>query len=340
MAFATRRIGTTGLVTTEYGFGGAPLGNMFRKIPETEVEALLDGVWEAGFRFYDTAPYYGFGLSERRFGDGLRERPRDSYVLSTKVGRLLKPNAGDHPARQEFWSPMPFEPVYDYSYDGVMRSFEHSLQRLGIDRIDVLLMHDIGRVTHGVRHEELFRIAMDGGAKALGELRDQGVVQAIGLGVNEWEVCEAAMDFARWDCFLLAGRYTLLEQESLASFLPRCLKEQASVIVGGAYNSGVLATGPVAGAHYNYAPAPQWVLDKVGRIEAVCRDHGVRLPAAALAFPLTHPAVACVIPGMSRTTELAANLSILDEAKRIPVALWRDLKAAGLMREDAPVPTA
>ncbi len=338
MNFPRRPLGRTGLDVTAYGFGGAPLGNMFRAIPEAEAQALLSGVWDAGFRFFDTAPFYGFGLSERRFGDALRQRPRDEYVLCTKVGRLLKPNPGDHKDRVEYLSPMPFEPVYDYSYDGVMRSFEHSLQRLGLDRIDVLLMHDIGRLTHGERHPELFKIAMDGGARAMSELRASGAVRAIGLGVNEWQVCEEAMDHMAWDCFLLAGRYTLLEQESLTSFLPRCQREGASIIVGGAFNSGILATGPIEGARYNYAPAPPEILAKAARIEAVCRVHGVRLPAAALAFPLTHPAVACVIPGMVRIEELAANLSLLSET--VPAALWSDLKTEGLLRADAPTPGA
>lgn len=338
MDFAKRQLGRTGLEVTEYGFGGAPLGNLFRVIEEDEAFALLDGIWQAGFRFFDTAPLYGFGLSERRFGDALRARPRDSFVLSTKAGRLLKPNPGTHAEREKFLSPMPFEPVFDFSYDAIMRSFEDSLQRLGMDRIDVLLMHDIGRVTHGADNDRLFPIAMESGARAFRELREQGVVKAIGLGVNEWEVCEAAMDHAAWDCFLLAGRYTLLEQEALGSFLPRCEKEGATIIVGGAFNSGILATGAVAGARYNYEPAPPEILEKVGRIEAVCRDHGVKLPAAALAFPLTHPAVSCVIPGMARLGELEANLALLEEASRIPAALWADLKSEGLMRPDAPVP--
>ncbi|BBE72169.1 aldo/keto reductase [Oharaeibacter diazotrophicus] len=336
MDFARRPLGRSGLGVTAYGFGGAPLGNLFRTVPRADAEALLEAVWAAGFRFFDTAPFYGFGLSERRLGDVLRDKPRGDFVLSTKVGRVLKPNPGDHPARADYVDALPFEPVYDYSYDGVMRSFEHSLQRLGLDRVDVLLMHDIGRVTHGDAHEETFRIAMDGGARAMDELRRSGAVSAIGLGVNEWQVCEAAMDHLDWDCFLLAGRYTLLEQEALASFLPRCEKVGASIVVGGAFNSGILATGPVPGARYNYAPAPAEILERVGRIEAVCRRHGVALPAAALAFPLTHPAVACVIPGMASPRELDANLALL--AAAIPSALWADLKAEGLMRPDAPTP--
>ncbi|HUG63354.1 MAG TPA: aldo/keto reductase [Methylomirabilota bacterium] len=334
MEFSTRRLGGSSIEVTEYGFGGAPLGNLFRSVPDEEAKVLLNGVWDAGFRYFDTAPFYGFGLSERRIGDYLRTRPRGEFVLSTKVGRRLKPNAGDHPDRAYYVDALPFEPVFDYTYDGVMRSFEDSLQRLGLDRIDVLLLHDIDWFTHGERQGEVFETAMTGAAKAMHRLRSSGAVGAIGLGVNEWQVCEAAMDRMAWDCFLLAGRYTLLEQEALGSFLPRCVAENASIIVGGAFNSGILATGAREGARYNYAPAPTEILDRVARIEAVCARHGVRLAAAALAFPLTHPAVACVIPGMAVVSELRANVDLLSET--VPPALYDDLKREGLMRADAP----
>jgi D-threo-aldose 1-dehydrogenase len=336
MQFGTRRLGATGLTVSQFGFGGAPLGNLFRSVPDAEADALLEAVWEAGFRVFDTAPFYGFGLSERRLGDFLRSKPRDSFVLSTKVGRLLRPNPGDHPDRRYYVDALPFEPEFDYSYDGVIRSFEDSLQRLGLDRIDVVLMHDIGRFAQGENHAHTFETAMWGGARAMERLRAEGSISAIGLGVNEWEVCEAAMDHMAWDCFLLAGRYTLLEQEALASFLPRCEKAGSSVIIGGAFNSGILATGARPGARYNYAPAPPEVLARVDRIEAVCIRHGVRLPAAALAFPLTHPAVACVIPGMQSPAEVATVVDLLSDT--IPAALWADLKAEGLMRPDAPTP--
>lgn len=336
MSFATRRLGRTDCAVSVFGFGGAPIGNLYAPIAEEESRALLAATWDAGLRFYDTAPFYGFGLSERRVGDFLRDKPRESYVLSTKVGRLLEPEPGPHPAQAQFKSPLPFRPVFDYSYDAVMRSFEHSLQRLGLDRIDVLLMHDIGRVTHGADNDRLFAIAMSGGARALTKLRDEGVVKAIGLGVNEWEVCEAAMDHARWDTFLLAGRYTLLEQESLTSFLPRCEREGITLITGGPFNSGILATGPVAGARYNYEPAPPAVMEKAAKIEAVCAAHGVSLAAAALAFPLTHPAIACVIPGMANRGEVERNRALMRET--IPAGLWSDLKTAGLIRPDSPIP--
>ena len=241
-AFEKRQVGNTGLAVDTLGFGCASLGNLYHPVSDADARQILDSAWSRGFRYYDTAPHYGQGLSERRVGDALRRFRGGEYVLSTKVGRLLKP-VGYADERHAFMSPMPFDIFYDYSYDGIMRSFEDSLQRLGLDRIDILYMHDIGAFTHGARNDELFPIAMDGGYRAMDELRSAGAVSAIGLGVNEYEVCEAALDHGDWDCFLLAGRYTLLEQESLDTFLPRCLKRNCSIVIGGAYNSGVLATG-------------------------------------------------------------------------------------------------
>lgn len=337
MAFRKREIGRTGLRVPEYGFGGAPLGNSLRPVADTDAAALVEAAFAAGFTYLDTAPFYGFGLGERRIGEALRRLPRGEAVISTKVGRLLRPDPGWHPARESFIDAAPFRPYFDYSYDGVMRSFEDSLQRLGTDHVEILFLHDIGPFTHGRdAHPALFRTAMEGGYRALEALRSGGTVKAIGLGVNEWEVCLEAMDHGRWDCFLLAGRYTLLEQEALDSFLPRCLAEGASVVVGGAFNSGILATGAVEGATYDYAPAPPAIRDRVDRIEAVCRAHGTPMAAAALQFPLTHPAVAAVIPGLSAPANIEDNLALIGRA--IPSGLWADLKTAGLLRQDAPVP--
>jgi len=339
MELARRRIGRTDLEVTVYGCGGAPLGNMYAPLADGEARALLDGAWDAGFRFFDTAPLYGFGLSERRMGDALRARPRGDYVLSSKVGCLLAPDARPNARSGDFIDALPFRPVYDYSYDAVMRSYEDTLQRLGTDRVDMLFIHDIGAMTHGAdAHPALFETAMTGGYRALDELRRAGDVKAIGLGVNEWQVCEEAMDRGRFDVFLLAGRYTLLEQRALDSFVPRCVREGVSIVVGGAFNSGILATGPVAGARYDYRPAPPEILARVAGIEAVCKAHGVPLAAAALQFPLTHPAVACVIPGMARRPEIEANAALIETT--IPPALWTDLKAAGLLRQDAPTPSS
>lgn len=332
-----RRIGNTALTVDTLGFGCAPLGNLYRQVPDSEATALLESAWVHGFRYYDTAPHYGQGLSERRLGDLLRQHSADPYVVSTKVGRLLEP-AGYADERHGFLSPMPFDIVYDYSYDGILRSFEDSLQRLGLDRIDILYMHDIGAYTHGAENDRLFPIAMQQGYRAMDELRSSGRVSAIGLGVNEYQVCEAALDYGDWDCFLLAGRYTLLEQDALQSFLPACERRQCSIIVGGAYNSGILATG-VQGAgpwYYDYCPAPQRIVDKVAAIERLCKDFGIPLPAAALQFPLAHPAVASVIPGIGRERRIGQTLELF--ATPIPAGFWDALVERGLIGADVPTP--
>ena len=332
-----RRIGRTDLAIDTLGFGCAPLGNLYQEVSDSEASAVLDAAWQAGFRYYDTAPHYGQGLSERRLGDKLRQCRGQEYLLSTKVGRLLKP-AGYATARHCYHSPMPFDIHYDYSYDGVMRSFEDSLQRLGLDRVDILYMHDIGEFTHGADHPALFDTAMNGGYRAMDELRRQGLVKAIGLGVNEYQVCEAALEHGDWDCFLLAGRYTLLEQASLASFLPKCQARQCSVVVGGAYNSGILATGTRGKGplYYDYGPAPAAVIRRVQQLEALCDKFDVPLAAAALQFPLAHPAVVSVIPGMSNARRINQTRALFEHP--IPGEFWSALRLAGLVREETPLP--
>jgi D-threo-aldose 1-dehydrogenase len=283
-----------------FGFGGAPLGNMYSPISESDAQATLDSAWDVGIRFFDAAPYYGFGLSEERFGQALSKKPRNEFVVSTKIGRLLYESAPDEVPQVGFVNTPNRSFRFDYSYDGVMRSHEASLQRLRLDRVDVLLVHDVDVYTHGSseasgqRIRELFD---QGGYRALEELRGSGAVASIGAGVNEWEVCERLLGMGDFDCFLLAGRYTLLEQNALDSFLPLCLRRGVSIILGGPFNSGILATGPVDGARYNYQPASPEVLDRVARIQAICEAHGVRLIEAALHFVLGHPAIATVIPG-------------------------------------------
>ena len=315
--------------------GCAPLGNLYRALPEARAAALLAAAWDAGFRFFDTAPHYGQGLSERRLGDALRTR--SDFVVSTKVGRLLRP-AGYVRTREGFVSPMPFEAVYDYSYDGVMRSYEDSLQRLGLHRIDVLLMHDIGRRTHGARHEALFSVAMRDGYRALEELRANGDVGAIGIGANETEVCLAALDAGDWDCFLIAGRYTLLDQAALVALLPACTAHGVAVVIGGPYNSGILASGVGrnTAACYDYGPAPPEIVERVRRLEATCDAYRVPLKAAALQFPLAHPAVAAVIPGIDSVARLNETLRLMRMA--IPAEFWTALRCRGLLAVDAPVP--
>ncbi|MCY4183346.1 MAG: aldo/keto reductase [Gammaproteobacteria bacterium] len=334
---APSRLGATGVQPGKFGLGCAPLGNLYQAMDDRAAFDMLQSAWRAGIRCYDTAPHYGQGLSERRVGDLLRRHPDQPYVLSTKVGRLLKP-AGYAESRHGYQSPMPFDIHYDYSYEGVMRSFEDSLQRLGLDRIDMLFMHDLGALTHGPDHEKHFSAAISGGFQAMHSLREQNMVKAIGLGANESEVCEMALRHGDWDCFLLAGRYTLLEQEALDSFLPKCRKRGCFVIIGGPYNSGILALGSQSSRepHYNYGPAPAAVVGKVRELERICAEFTVPLGASALQFPLAHPAVACVIPGMASLAELEQFLywSQID----IPADFWISLRDAGLLREDAPLP--
>ncbi|MET0742849.1 MAG: aldo/keto reductase, partial [Microvirga sp.] len=304
---------------------------------DAEAARTLRGAWDAGFRYFDTAPVYGFGLSERRLGEAFRALPRADAVISTKVGRLLRPDSGWHPFRKMFPDAAPFRPEYDYSYDGVMRSHEDSLQRLGVERVDILYMHDISAETHGDALPPLFRTAMEGGYRAMDELRRSGDVKAIGLGVNEWECCMAAMELGRWDVFLLAGRFTLLEQAPLDSFLPRCAREGVSVVIGAPFNSGILARGAVEGATYNYEAPSSEIFARVKAIEDVCSSYGVPIAAAALQFPLTHPSVVSVIPGMSSLDQLRWNVERMQQP--IPASLWSDLKARGLLDADAPTPS-
>jgi D-threo-aldose 1-dehydrogenase len=333
---ARRKFGRTGLEVTAFGFGTAPIGNFLLEIDEETSAAMIDRAWEAGVRFFDTAPLYGHGLAELRLGQGLRWKRRDDFVLASKVGRVLRPAPREAIRFAPWVNAAPFAITFDYSYDGTMRSIEDSLQRMGTDRMDICFIHDIDRATRGADQPQVFEEAMDGCWRALSSLRDQGVLKAIGVGVNEWEVCHAALQSRDFDCFLLAGRYTLLEQEALDGFLPLCEARGAAVVVGGGFNSGILATGAVEGAKYNYRPAPPEVMEKVRRIEAVCRDHDVPLPAAALQFVVAHPAVPCFMAGTRTVEQLDRNLAWFDHP--IPAAFWEDLKAKGLLREDAPTP--
>jgi len=330
--FPRRRIGRTSLEVTALGLGCATLGGSRVSVARAEAEAIVRAAWAAGVRYVDTAPYYGLGQAERAVGDALRAEKRDEWVLSTKVGRLLRsrisPGDGDVPHHA-----MPFDPVYDYSHDGILRSFEDSLQRLGLSRIDILYVHDIGAYQHGRdAHPGLMRTLRESGYRALEELRRSGAVQAIGIGVNEKEVLLEALEWGEWDAFLLAGRYTLLEQGPLDDLLPRCLQAGTSIVVGGPLNSGILAGRDT----WNYQTAPPEILARANAIRGVCERHGAPLAAAALQFPLAHPAVAAIIPGPRNTGEFRANLDLLQHP--IPAALWQDLREAGLLHPDAPVP--
>lgn len=308
-----RRIGTTALEVTEISFGGAAIGGLYRACPREAAMETLQTAWEAGLRYFDTAPFYGFGLSERRTGDFLRYKPRDSYVLSTKVGRLLRPVPEDQVPDHSYVDPLPFALDYDYSYDGIMRSVEFSYARLGLNRIDILFVHDIGTYTHGVEKTKLhFRQLMDGGLKALDELKSSGIISAYGLGVNEVQICLDVLSRAPLDCILLASRYSLLDRSAEADLLPLCRQRQTSLIIGGVFNSGILATGPVNGAHFDYVPATQDILERVGAMEKIATEGGYSLAAAALQFPLHEPVVASVLTGTAKPANLTRNLDLFD----------------------------
>ncbi len=324
---------------TEMGFGTAPIGNLLQTVSEKDAQDTLAAAWKSGMRYFDTAPLYGAGLSETRLNHFLRGKPRSQYVVSTKVGRLLqvsKPSERlgigkffDIPSRRE---------IYDYSYDGVMRSLEFSLERLGLDSVEILFVHDIDIFNHGTAaaRDTHVETLMKSGYKALVKLRDEKVIKAFGGGVNEWEVCEIMARRGDFDLFLLAGRYTLLEQTALDSFLPLCAERGIGIVLGSPYNSGILAVGSRPGATYNYSRAPKDILERVRRIEAICKRHKVKLPEAALRFPLAHPSVVSVIPGGVTPQQVTLNVKTL--AAKIPKALWHDLKAEGLMDVRAPVP--
>jgi D-threo-aldose 1-dehydrogenase len=325
---------------TELGFGSAPLGNLYRPHSNAEALATFESAWKAGIRYFDTAPLYGLGLSETRLGNFLYGKKRSDYIVSTKVGRVLEMSTPTtRTAIGKFFNTPSRKEKFDYSYDGFMRSFEFSFERLGLDTIDVLLVHDCDIWTHGSKEasDAHIKTVMNSGYKALLKLRDEKVIKAFGVGVNEWQVCQTMAEQGDYDLFLLAGRYTLLEQEqSLNSFLPLCERRGIGILLGGPYNSGILATGRKKGAFYNYEPAPRAIMDRVGKIEKVCKANDVKLAQAALRFPLTHPSVVSVLPGAVSPKEVAQNVTTM--SAKIPKKLWKQLKAEGLLDLRAPTP--
>jgi D-threo-aldose 1-dehydrogenase len=332
-------IGRTSLQVTQFGFGTAPLGGFRDAVSERDAVDTIEAAHEAGIRLFDTSPFYGYGRSEARTGAALRDRPRGDLVLSTKIGRWMTPlRPGETPAG---WRPggLHFVPTFDYSYDGVHRSLEQSLLRLGMNRVDILFIHDVDFWTVRDRAllEERFAQAMGGAYKALDELRRAGTIGAIGVGLNESDMSARFVRAGDFDCVLLAGRYTLLEQGALAEFMPLCTERGVSVIIGGPLNSGILATGARPGARYDYGEPPPEILDRVRRIEAVCSRHDVPMPAAALQFPLAHEAVSAIIPGAMSRAEITANLDLF--RRPIPSALWDELRHERLLDPAAPVPS-
>jgi len=328
--FELRRISDTDVAVTCFGFGGASMGNMYTVAHDDAAMNAIRSAYEAKVRYFDTAPMYGFGKSERLYGSVLKHQPRDSFVLSTKVGRLIV--AGEPTPESEDTPFVEIDNAYsifDYSRDGVLRSLEESRRRLGIDRIDIVYIHDPDV-------NDSYKQALREAFPALAELKRQGIISAIGVGMNQAEMlCDFAKN-ADFDCFLLAGRYTLLDQIALKELLPLCQKKNISIIIGGAYNSGILATGAIEGAHYNYAPAPPEIMEKTRKIEAVCARHKIPMKAAALQFPFGHPTVVSNIPGVKTKERFEENLSLF--AYPIPADFWAELKAENLLIADAPVP--
>ena len=336
---ARRKLGRTDVHVTQLGLGGAGLGDLFSVVDDADADATLRAAWEAGIRYYDTSPWYGRGQSEHRFGRALYRRPRADYVISTKVGRLFRAFHDEANFEQGFWTGgLKFQHRFDYSYDGVMRSFEDSLQRTGLPRIDLLLIHDLdfrhhetdGRVTAYLTE------AHNGAFRALSELKQAGLIRGIGAGINERGMINRMLDLMDLDFFLVAMPYTLLDQDVLDDEFPRCAKLGVGFVIGATFASGILATGARQGALYSYSTAPDGILKRVAAIEAVCERHAVPLPAAALQFPLGHPSVAAVIPGALLPEHVQRNVAAFRHA--IPAAFWAELKHEGLLRADAPVP--
>ncbi|MBO9628428.1 MAG: aldo/keto reductase [Shinella sp.] len=334
----TRTIGRTGLAVTEFSFGTAALGGLYRACPRDVALATLQAAWDEGLRYFDTAPWYGFGLAERVTGDFLRDKPKSDYVLSSKVGRIMFPVPDDKVPSYGYVDPLPFDVRYDYSYDGIMRSVELSHARLGLNRIDMLYVHDIGVYTHGAERNAFhMRQFFDSGLKALQELKSSGTIKAFGLGVNEIPVCLDVLHETDLDCILLAGRYTLLDRSAVAELLPLCAAKSTSLVVGGVFNSGILATGPVEGAHFDYMPATVDIAGKVGAMMEIAKSRGVPLAAPALQFPLEHPAVASVLIGTAKPESLHRNMALarLDLSKDIYPAFEPHTLVAPELGQDA-----
>lgn len=337
MGLATRKLGRTGLDVTVLGFGAAPLGDIYEVLDDATAIATVETAANAGVTLFDAAPLYGQGSAEHRVGTALRRQRPGSFVVSTKVGRLLVSAPKGRNKSTRYVGGLSFDVVHDYSYDAAMRSHEQSLHRLGLPKVDVLLIHDADAWSHGpVEGPKRYKEAMSGAYKALEKLRSEGVIKGIGIGLNDPGYAARYLTDGDFDCMLIAGRYSLLEQPALAEVLPLAEKKNVGVMLGGVFNSGILATGPIAGAKYNYVAAPPEILEKVRRIERVCKAHRVTLPTAAVQFCLGHPAVSSIVLGAVRPVEVECNVSAL--ATRVPGGLWTDLKSEGLLDPAAPTP--
>src|SRR5712691_364971 len=330
ISISRRRLGRTSI----------EVGVLGTQVTEAQAQATLDAAWDAGLRYFDTAPWYGRGVSELRVGRLLREKPPDQFVISTKVGRILRSPANMAAFDGSPWhGGGPFDVQFDYSHDGILRAYEDSLQRLGLARIHLAIVHDLDLGYHAPqgRWDAMMAQLITGGWRALTELRSAGVIGGIGVGINSMGLIPRFLEHFDLDFFLLAGRYTLMEQETLTDELPACVERGVGIVSGAVFGSGLLATGPVPGARYNYREPTPAQIEQVTRIKAICDRYRMPLAAAALQFPLAHPAVASVIPGPVSPAQVQSNLQAVRHP--IPAALWRDLKAVGLVREDAPTPT-
>ena len=333
-----RQVGNTSLALPAFGFGGAHLGELYAIVEEAESRATLDAAWDGGVRFYDTAPWYGRGLSEHRIGGFLRNKPRGEFILTTKVGRTLERPKDPRSFDRAPWSGgLNFEARFDYSYDGVMRSYAQALQRLSLDTVDALIIHDIDELHHGAGLGEHLKALARGGMRALAELKAAGEIKAIGAGINTAEALDAMVQDFDVDFALVAMPYTLLDQRSLNTGMATCVRRNISVVAGAPFASGILARGSQSDASYAYGKAPEAIRAKVRGMEDVCNLHGVSLSAAALQFPLAHPAVVSVIPGAAKPVEVTQNIAAMRAP--IPDAFWHVLKARGLIEPAAPVPS-
>lgn len=334
-----RRLGQTDLSIPELGFGGAPLGELRQRLTEAQAEATLSAAWQAGWRYFDTAPWYGHGLSEHRIGHWLRQQPPDAFLCSTKVGRVYRRYSG--PAREFSPSPwsggLPFELRFDYSYEGILRSYEDSLMRLGIPRVQALVIHDLDEQYHGREGVVAHLRELETGIKALEELKQAGEIQAIGAGINNANMIQRLLNQIPLDFLLVAMPYTLLDQTVLDEDFPACERNGVGVVIGAPYASGILVTGPQPQAEYNYGPANSEVLQKVTKMQQICARHGLPLAAAALQFPLAHPLVASVIPGMLDPAQVHQNLQWFQHP--IPADCWQELRHEGCLHPLAPVPS-
>jgi D-threo-aldose 1-dehydrogenase len=307
-------LGRTTLRVTRLGLGTAPLGGLFEAVSDDKAHRVVEAAWQAGMRFFDTAPLYGHGLAEQRLGTVLRTKPRDEFVLASKVGRLLRSDAPPEPG-QAYKGVPPVNPVFDFSYDGVMRSVEESLARFGLDRVDVLHIHD---------PDEHYDEAVGGAYRALDRLRAEGSIKAVGAGMNQAEMLARFARAADFDCFLLAGRYTLLDRTGALELMPLCVEKNIAIIAGGVFNSGILAD-PRPGATFDYQAAPTELVHKAQRLREICAAHGVELKAAAIQFPLRHPAVPTVLTGCRTVAEVEENVRMFQT--HVPDELWRELDA-------------